>query len=88
MVRPPLKGGDQAALGVCGVTLADAVVRELFGFAPPVGGGAAPAAEPASLLADATSPRGFDGVLRGVRYRGLFYDITSVAAAGLSIAAQ
>ena len=38
MVRPPRKGGDQAYLATCGVTLASAIVRSLFGFEPPVAG--------------------------------------------------
>ena len=82
MVRPPRKGGDQAYLATCGVTLASAIVRSLFGFEPPVAG----ATNASDLLKDAHVPRGFDGVLRNVRYRGALYDITSRRAAGLSIA--
>ncbi|KAH8075649.1 hypothetical protein JL721_1663 [Aureococcus anophagefferens] len=82
MVRPPRKGGDQAYLATCGVTLASAVIRTLFGFDPPVQG----AADPAALLRDARTPRGFDGVLRRVPYRGALYDIKSRKDRGLEIA--
>ncbi|KAH8065775.1 hypothetical protein JL722_158 [Aureococcus anophagefferens] len=82
MVRPPRKGGDQACLATCGVTLASAVIRTLFGFDPPVQG----AADPAALLRDARTPRGFDGVLRRVPYRGALYDIKSRKDRGLEIA--
>ena len=82
MVRPPRKGGDQAYLATCGVTLASAVIRTLFGFDPPVEG----AADPAALLRDARTPRGFDGVLRRVPYRGALFDITSRKDRGLEIA--
>ncbi|KAK7253460.1 hypothetical protein SO694_00001852 [Aureococcus anophagefferens] len=82
MVRPPRKGGDQAYLATCGVTLASAVIRTLFGFDPPVEG----ATDPAALLRDVRTPRGFDGVLRRVPYRGALYDITSRKDRGLEIA--
>ena len=38
---------------------------------------------PSSPLYSREVPRGFDGVLRNVRYRGKLYDITSRADVGL-----
>ena len=64
-------------LGICGATLASAVVRTLFGFDPPIDGSDFALRRP-------DVPRGFDGVLRNVRYRGKLYDITSRADVGLT----
>ena len=80
MVRPPRKGGDQAYLGICGATVASAVIRALFGVDPPVAGGRA-----ADLLRNPEIPRGVAGVLRNVPYGGHLYDVAS-GPAGLSLA--
>jgi len=87
MIRPPRKGGDQAYYAFCGSTIAGAVIRSLFGFNPPLSeplmsDGASP---PTFVLQMPKAPRGFDGVLRNVRYRGRLYDIHSDASSGLSI---
>jgi hypothetical protein len=79
MIRQPRKGGDQAYLAVCGATIASAVIKSLFGF------NLSPGAEHGldHLLERPDVPRGFDGTLRNVRYRGKLVDIVSEAGRGL-----
>lgn len=63
----------------------DTVIQTLFGVRPVlVLPGQSPPPPEAALL-DADVPRGFDGVLRGVRFGGTLWDVTS-SASGLSIA--
>ena len=95
MLRPPRKGGDQAYFAICGSTISSAVVRALFGFNPPLvepeaaagseGSGDGDTSLPRFVLQRPETARGFEGVLRNVRYRGQLYDIHSDARAGLTI---
>ena len=85
MMQPPRKGGDQAYYAICGSTIAGAVIRSLFGFNPPVSERVSDASPPTYVLQSPEAARGFDGVLRNVRYRGRLYDIHSEASSGLSI---
>ena len=86
MLRPPRKGGDQAYYAICGSTIAGAVIRSLFGFNPPVSEPRSDSSSPSTfVLQIPKAARGFDGVLRNVRYRGRMYDIRSKASSGLSI---
>ena len=82
MAHRPMKGGDQAYLAVCGGTVASAVIRTMFGWAPPVPcDGATTGVK--KLLDRPDVPRGFNGTLRGVRFAGKWYNIESRAAEGL-----
>ena len=87
MAQAARKGGDQAYLAICGGTIASAVIRTLFGFAPLLDA-AGTAADPSLLLDDAAVPRGFDGRLLNVRYRDSLYTISSKADTGLNILKQ
>ena len=68
---------------MAGASFADTTIRSIFGFSPSLDlPGMPPATTP---LVDATAPRGFDGVLSGVQWRGARYDVVSRAAQGLSL---
>ena len=61
----------------------DAIITTFFGFVPLADlPGQPPTTSP---LADAATPRGFDGRLSGVRWRGALYDVVSVAGTGLTL---
>ncbi|HVK25043.1 MAG TPA: LamG domain-containing protein [Actinokineospora sp.] len=63
---------------VCGGKFADVIISDLFGYIPN---------GTTTALQAATVPRGFNGTLSGVRFKGTSYTITS-AATGVSIAAD
>ena len=88
-VRPPGDPYKPMAVtlynGLGGSGFADTVIQTLFGVRPLlVLPGEQPPAPEAALL-DADVPRGFNGFLRGVRFGGALWDVTS-GAGGLSIA--
>ena len=68
-----------------GAGFMDTVIRTLFGVAPPLILPGSPPPPPTSALVDASVPRGFEGVLSGVRFGGSLWDVTSDAR-GLTIA--
>lgn len=54
---------------ISGVAFADVVINTFFGFNPSVDG--------KTLISDPLTPRPFDGMLTGIRYRGRYFQINS-----------
>jgi hypothetical protein len=81
----PYKPMDVTLYNVLGgAGFADTVLQLLFGVRPALALPGAPPPRPEDDLVDADVPRGFAGVLRGVRIRGALWDVES-GAAGLTI---
>merc|ERR1712060_53180 len=80
---PAKSEADQQYFALSGAVIGNAIITDLFGVAPPRGD-AAP--NPAELVRDADTPRGFDGVLRHLRIRGSLYTVTSNADKGVTAA--
>ena len=70
MARPARK--DQSWMAVCSGYIADGVIRGLFGFMPSLEADGA-----ALALKQPGAPRGFEGALRHVRYRGALWTLTA-----------
>lgn len=70
---------------LCASGFADTVMQTLFGWAPPWVLGTGPLPPPEAALKHAAVPRGFRGVLSGVRFLGQLWTVTSDDA-GLHIA--
>ena len=82
-LRPPRKAAaDQQWFELAGSVTANRVITALFGVTPPLGLNST--GEASSLLRDASTPRGFNGTLSGLRVRGKLYTVES-GSAGLSI---
>lgn len=77
-VRVAERGG-QTTNALCGGAFADVIVSSFFGFQPDWAGKLA--------IVDPESPRGFEGSLSGVRWRGRLYTFTS-GAHGVSMKMQ
>jgi hypothetical protein len=75
------------AYNAASAAFANAVLRALFGVQPPLPFGE-DANSSAAAVASANMARGFDGVLRGLRFRGKEWAITSDSTAGLHIHQQ
>jgi hypothetical protein len=59
---------------MCAGGFADTIIQTLFGFVPPLGLGMP---QPSSPLVKSDAYRGFDGVLYGVRWQGVFWNVES-----------
>jgi len=70
MARPARK--DQSWMAVCSGYIADGVIRGLFGFMPSIEADGA-----ALALKQPDVPRGFEGTLRHVRFRGALWTLTA-----------
>ncbi|WP_165223567.1 hypothetical protein [Aquisphaera insulae] len=71
VVRIARRGGQDFNEG-CGAAFADVIIGDFFGFRPDLGGEAS-----GFPLRAPTSPRGFEGTLHHVSYRGESYAITA-----------
>ena len=67
-----------------GAPFADVVISSFFGFQPPMPWGDDANSSQAAIFASGM-PRGFDGELHNVQFRGRSCAITSMARAGLSM---
>ena len=82
-LRPVAKAAaDQQWFELAGAVTANRIVSGLFGVEPPLEFEAPASA--ASFLRDPTTPRGFNGVLSGVRIREKLYTVESGSNGSLS----